>query len=210
MQQRRQLLHKKQQLATELEKDERERRAARQDLRNAGRAHALQAERASDVTSCIHRLRHARDWATKLSAHACVQSEVLTGQLALRYVVIALNDESGLGNRLLALISGYLLAILSERALLIHWPTRNQENATVHGISGEKHNMLSLESLFDVESVLPGSLSSTASVLGAAANEPELGNANAPSCTVCGADSALHALMAPWRTQSTVSSCAAT
>ncbi len=46
-----------------------------------------------------------------------------TGSSSAKFLVVQLSRALGIGNRLLILIGAFLLSLLTERALLVHWPS---------------------------------------------------------------------------------------
>ena len=146
--------------------------------------------------ACLHQLRTSSDWAEVFTAHECLQSLMIQDKIESRYVVAAVNGESGLGNRLLALVSAYLLAIVSERGLLIHWPSKT--GASSHSISGETHSMSTMSGLFDIDAVLPGILDTKDLLGGVEFSSNFLNTAPVGSaCTICGPISADHINISP-------------
>ncbi len=46
-----------------------------------------------------------------------------TGSSSAKFLVVQLSRALGIGNRLLILVGAFLLSLLTERALLVHWPS---------------------------------------------------------------------------------------
>jgi len=118
----------------------------------------------SPHTSCFQWLQRTTTWHEKLCAHKCFQAAAVraqnTGAASPNgFVHLRVHPDSGLGNRFLALVSAYSLAVLSERVLVLDWPAFKE--GVIHGLSGEKMVMPEFSQLVDTDSMHLGSYNST-------------------------------------------------
>ena len=126
-------------------------------------ARAVEARRAARksynsnerIRAHAHRqLSDAKTWSEKVDAHMGLQTLMKDGIMDSKFVIVEVNKDSGLGNRFLTVISAYILAIFSHRALVVKWPSGSDKR--IHKNSKESISMLRLSDLMDLQ--LPGVL----------------------------------------------------
>merc|ERR1712166_306900 len=125
--------------------DKNRRGAFIKEQRKARLKHISQAE---SLVPFVKQLEGADTWKQRFEVHTELQTAMRAGKVAPRYVFVQTNEHSGLGNRWLTLVSAYLLAVLSHRALVVDWPS--SDSVVIHPTSNEIITMVELQRLVKV------------------------------------------------------------
>lgn len=86
-----------------------------------------------------------------MAQYAALHARILRGEMPQRFVVFVGDPEFGYGNKIQVLVSTFVFALMSERAILIDWPETRDVEITHRPFAGPRPKVTNLDhrDLFD-------------------------------------------------------------